>query len=95
MTPGFVYLNEDSPFYAAFPQGKAPVKDTKTSAVSLMGSPETEAYMLDIGQLTPAQLDQIAQICTATIGGAAQAVKQQMATIGLPIRKSMTSGIAL
>lgn len=93
MTPGFVWLNEDSAFYGVFPEGKAPVKDTAPVAVALVGDPEKEAYMLDIEKLTSAQVNKIALICAGIFGGVAEATKQQMTTIGFPIRKSQTSGV--
>lgn len=90
---GSVYLNEDSAFYPVFAKGLAPVLDTAGVSVALAGSAETGVYMLDLTRCSAVQVNQIAKICEVAFGTVANAVLNQMHTIGMPIRKSQTSGI--
>lgn len=91
---GLVQLNPDSAFYEVFPpDGKAPVKSVVPVGVSLIGSDEKLAYMLDVDRITDEQKNQIATICAAAAGTVEAEALQQMATIGMPIRKSQTSGV--
>jgi hypothetical protein len=85
-------LLQESPFYAIFEHG-VPIKSLLPSKVSLVGSEETEAYVVAWSGCTDDQKVAIAQTMTELRGGTADEFFTHMASGGeLPIRVSQTRG---
>jgi hypothetical protein len=89
MRGNFVTLVRDSPFYAIFENGNAPVKNwILPNEARLDGSAETEVYMLDVNRCTDEQLNAIADLIAAKFGASKAEVLDQIKSRGMPIRAS-------
>lgn len=90
-----VFLVEDSPFFDLFPRGAVPVKNLLLpNLVSLEGSAETQAYMLDVEKLTPEQFHAVAERLASLFQEEKWAVQRDMMLRGLPIRASQVRCVA-
>lgn len=87
-------LIEASPFYALFPKGMIPIVNILVpSRVELEGTPETEAYMVDMTLLTPEQFHGIADRLAQASGVDVWEVRREMLLRGLPLRVSQVEAV--
>lgn len=92
----FAHLNPVSPFYAVFPQGRAPIQNFLLPDVGdFEGVGLLEFYWLDVEKCSDAQIDQIAYLVALQCGGTPIEVEQHMRAEGvLPMRAVHVSGVS-
>lgn len=89
----FAYLKRESPFFDLFPDGRCPVINILLpSRVSLEGSSETEAYMINLDKVGNERLSEIARRLAAKAGADPIEVFGEIKMHGLPLRVSQTTG---
>lgn len=89
----FATLREDSPFFTIFDHGCVPILNLLgPSEVTLEGSDETEAYMLDWSRCTNTQRALIGRVVVELRGGSFREFVNYMSEGGMmPIRVSQTT----
>lgn len=92
----FAHLKNDSPYFAIFPDGMAPIRNILVPCVGIMeGAGAAEFYWLDVAKLTGEQIDKVAYQVALQCGGTPMEVEEHMRTEGvLPLRALHVAGVS-
>lgn len=97
-TANLAHLKPESPFYALFPNGMAPIKNILLPRTGIMEGDNQdrpqEFYDLAVDQCTREQLWSVARVASQKLGGTPEEVMAQIKTRGMPIRVSQCSSVS-